>query len=356
MNGQADCREPMLLSPAFKDYIWGGDRLIREFGKKTELRPVAESWELSCHPDGLSAIASGIYKGRTLADVLDEHPGWIITGNENASAGFPVLIKFIDARLDLSLQVHPGDDYAKKHENDNGKNEAWYVIDCDPGTSLILGLKNNLPEGGVPGLLKDGAILNYVNNVPVKPGDCFIVPAGLLHAIRGGALIAEVQQSSNVTYRVYDYGRTGPDGKPRKLHTERAAAVIDASARVSNAADTAMTTPRDGYRITDLIGWQFFRLSRVDVSGAARLRGGNAFQALLVIAGELTVEYGVPAGNGNGGSVSIPNDNNAGISQHIAGDASHISVSAGKGACVFIPAGFGEYYLRGCGQALLTTI
>ena len=322
-----DCgRPPMLLSPAFKDYIWGGDRLVKEYGKKTDMRPVAESWELSCHPDGYSHIASGAYKGRTLAGVLGERPDWVATGAAaRAYSGFPILIKLIDAKRDLSLQVHPNDDYAKKYENDNGKNEAWYVIDCEPGSSLILGLGENMPEGGVSALLKDESILKYVRDVPVKPGDCFCVPAGLLHAIRGGVLIAEVQQSSNVTYRVFDYGRTGPDGRPRQLHTNHAARVIDASARAGNAAENAVTRQFDGYRAADLIDWPYFKLSRIDVNGVARLLCGDTFQALLVVDGELAVE-------------------------------SEVSLAAEKGACVFIPAGLGRYALRGRGQALITTI
>jgi mannose-6-phosphate isomerase len=211
-------------------------------------------------------------------------------------------------------------------------------VDCEPGSSLILGLKKNLPEGGVAALINNGTILDYVNCVPVKPGDCFCVPAGLLHAIKGGVIIAEVQQSSNVTYRVYDYGRLGPDGKPRQLHTEHAAKVIDASAHAIVVSGPTGGHVREGCRVTDLADWPFFKLSHLDVSGEADFSSMDSFRALLVIEGELTV----------GGAIPVLE------SEPTVGGGELIR--AKKGACVFIPAGLERYMLRGRGQALLTSL
>ena len=325
-NGAHRDRRPMLLAPVFKDRIWGGDRLAREFGKMTALRPIAESWELSCHPDGLSIIRTGEYAGRTLAEAIDAHPGWAGPGCSGA-AGFPILVKLIDAKQNLSLQVHPGDAYARAHENDNGKNEAWYVVDCEPDARLILGLKADIDAGEIASRLRDGTILECVNYEPVKPGDCYCVPAGLLHAICGGVLIAEVQQSSNVTYRVHDYGRLGADGKPRKLHIEQAADVVNGELRVANCADGAAVRVLEGYSDTELVNWRFFKLNKLDIGGSASLCcGSGGFHSLLVTGGDFTVEAdGCPP------------------------------VAAHKGGCVFIPSGLGAYTLRGHGCVLLAS-
>ena len=318
-------RYPMLMLPAFKDYIWGGDRLPNEFGKVTGLRPVAESWEVSCHPDGPSVVANGAYSGRPLAAVLDERPEWIAPGSAGASR-FPILIKLIDARQNLSLQVHPNDVYARARENDNGKNEAWYIIDCKPGAGLIMGLRDVAGNEGIPEMIANGAILEHAVTVPVKPGDCYLVPAGLLHSICGGVLIAEVQQSSNVTYRVYDYGRVGADGKPRRLHVERAADVIDGALRARNCADFAVARRCDGYDLTPLADWPFFKLSALDIDGAAAVACDASFHALLATDGAFVISC--PAA---------------------------LDVAAAKGDSVFIPAGLGKYTIAGRGRVLLAT-
>jgi len=359
-------RHPMLLSPVFKDYLWGGERLINEYNKTTDLRPVAESWELSCHHDGLSAVASGVYAGRTLAEVLDENPDWVVCGESGVdaspgginvtcesgvdaspggnnpvaasdgifSSGFPILIKLIDAKQDLSIQVHPGDDYARRHENSAGKNEAWYVVGCEPGTRLILGLKESIQPQMLEAALKNGSIPEYVHSIEIKPGDCYCVPAGLLHAICGGALIAEFQQSSNITYRVFDYNRIGPDGKPRRLDIEHASRVIDCAARAINSADNAVARQFSGYSSTELVEWPYFKLTKLDIHGEANLTCGGAFQALLVIDGAVDISY-------------------AYINQELSQAAPLLSML--KGTCAYVPAGLGAYTLRGRGQVLLTT-
>ena len=217
----AQGRRPLLLSPAFKDYIWGGNRLKRDWGKRTDMTPLAESWELSCHEAGPSVIAGGAYAGRTLGDYLAEHPEDAGTKAQNAGA-FPLLIKLIDAAGPLSVQVHPDDAYAREFEHSLGKSEMWLVLDASEGAGIYYGFKRETPLAEMRAAIENNTLTELLSWVPAKTGDCFFIPAGTVHAIGAGLMVAEVQQSSNLTYRVYDYGRVGADGKPRPLHVEKA--------------------------------------------------------------------------------------------------------------------------------------
>lgn len=215
-------RKPFLLSPTGKDYLWGGDRLNTVFWKNIPLSPLAETWECSVHPDGHSTVASGEHSGKTLDAVLKEYPEYL--GKRYESSGIlPVLIKFIDAKQSLSVQVHPDDDYAKKNENgQNGKTEMWYVISAEKDSSLVYGFNQTVEKETVKDSITDGTIEKYLRKVPVRAGDIFFIPPGTVHAIGGGILLAEIQESSNLTYRMYDYDRIGKDGKKRELHIEKA--------------------------------------------------------------------------------------------------------------------------------------
>ena len=226
---------PFLLSPAAKDYLWGGSRLNDDFGKNIDCSPLAETWECSTHPDGFSVVASGADAGKTLPEVLQLRPEYL--GNHplqtmQGKAELPVLIKLIDAKQKLSVQVHPDDDYALRCENSLGKTEMWYILDAEPDAQLIYGLKKDLSKEDFEKAIKDGTIEDKVNYVPVKRGDAFLIPAGTLHAIGSGIVLAEIQQSSDTTYRVYDYGRLGLDGNPRPLHIEKALQVTNLSSSV----------------------------------------------------------------------------------------------------------------------------
>ena len=218
-----------LLKPTGKDYIWGGTRLKTEFGKAF-LRedPLAESWECSVHPDGPSFVDSGSEKGKSLAELLAEHPDYLgTTPSVEASGTLPILAKLIDVKADLSVQVHPDDDYANRMENGQaGKTELWYVVDAEPGAQIVFGLNRNITREELRNSLTDGTVERYLNYIPVQSGDVFFITAGTIHAICKGVLIAEIQQNSNLTYRMYDYGRLGKDGKPRPLHIEKAMDVV----------------------------------------------------------------------------------------------------------------------------------
>lgn len=205
--------EPFLLHPAGKDYLWGGNRLHTLFGKQIPLHPLAETWECSTHPDGCSIVASGVDKGKTLTEVLQQHPEFL--GAKTSGTGdLPVLVKLIDAAKDLSVQVHPDDAYAQQYEHEpNGKTEMWYILEAEPEASLIYGFSKPMQPEQLDTCLKENTILSYLQKIPVKKGDVFLIPAGTVHAIGAGIVLAEIQQSSNLTYRLYDYNRTDATGK-----------------------------------------------------------------------------------------------------------------------------------------------
>lgn len=215
-----------LLKPSAKDYLWGGNRINEKFNKGFNISPLAETWECSTHPDGPSFIVGGEFDGKTLAEVLNLHPEFLGTKHTQ----LPILVKFIDARQALSVQVHPDDDYAREFENGSlGKSEMWYVVDAEPGASLVYGLNKTADKQEVKDLINEGQLESILNSVPVSKGDSFFIKAGTIHAIGAGCLIAEIQQSSNLTYRLYDFNRRDKNGKLRELHIDKALDVANLS-------------------------------------------------------------------------------------------------------------------------------
>lgn len=227
--------KPFLLKPAAKDYLWGGNRLNEEFAKDIEVSPLAETWECSTHPDGLSTVASGSYEGDTLLCVLASHPEYLGTHPletyaECSEGQLPVLIKFIDANKDLSVQVHPTDEYAAiKESGQLGKTEMWYVLDVKRDSNLIYGLKHKASKSDIEKALDEGKLEKYLQKVHIEKNDVFMINAGTIHAIGAGALIAEIQENSNLTYRLYDYDRVDKNGNKRELHISKAldVAILD---------------------------------------------------------------------------------------------------------------------------------
>lgn len=215
------------LQPAFKDYLWGGTKLRDIYGKKCEYETIAESWELSAHEAGQSIVANGRHKGMAFAEYLEvigkANWGWKCQPLDS----FPILIKFIDAKNSLSIQVHPDDDYALFVENQYGKNEMWYIINCEPNAYIYCGFNRDVTREEVANRLADNTILDILYKIPVKKGEAYFISAGTVHAIGGGIMICEIQQSSNCTYRLYDYCRKDKFGNLRQLHINQALDVLN---------------------------------------------------------------------------------------------------------------------------------
>ena len=306
------------LKPALKDYLWGGTRLKTEFKMDTDLEKVAEAWVLSCHKDGSGIVTNGEFKGRTLPEVLDIWGKDALGKRAEKFPYFPLLIKLIDAKDKLSVQVHPDDDYAYKYENENGKTEAWYVLKCDEGASLIYGVNHDMAREEFAAAIENGTLLDDVNVVPVKPGDVVFIPSGMLHAIGEGILLAEVQQSSNSTYRVFDYMRRDKNGNLRELHVKKAVDVMNLSTtEVNFSAEGAPEKTGDAVK-TYLTGCQYFKMTRVELDGTyADTADEKSFVSLLVLDGEgkITSEDG--------------------------------EIALKKGSSIFIPAAKGEYTVSG---------
>ncbi len=210
------------LKAPVKDYIWGGQRLIEEYNKKAPGGMIAESWELSCYPGCSSVISGGEYDKMSLPDYID-HMGKQVLGKKCEGLDFfPILVKLIDAKNDLSIQVHPGDEYALEHEHQYGKTEMWYVLEADEGAFLYYGFNRKVSREEFAQRIEDGSLTDVLNAVPVKNGDVFFIEAGTIHAIGKGIVLAEIQQNSDVTYRVYDYKRKDAQGRERELHIDKA--------------------------------------------------------------------------------------------------------------------------------------
>ena len=262
-----DYNKPFLLKPAAKDYLWGGNRLNDDFAKAIPVAPLAETWECSTHPDGVSTVASGDYEGQLLSLVLLEHPELLgshaleVTGGK---AELPILIKLIDAKRDLSVQVHPDDAYAAEHENAAmGKTEMWYVLEANKGAELVYGFNQDVTADRVRYALQKGTIERYLNHVPVHENDLFFIEPGTVHAIGGGVLIAEIQQNSNLTYRLYDYGRTDKNGKPRELHINKALDVANLNSSASPRQPMRVLKYRNGCAGELLGRCRYFQVERM---------------------------------------------------------------------------------------------
>ncbi len=316
---------PMRLAPAFKDYLWGGERLKTEYGKKTDMSPLAESWELSCHKDGPSIIASGPDAGKTLPEYIAAHPACV--GTRHKGGVFPVLIKLIDAAKPLSVQVHPDDAYAQRVEGEPGKTEMWYVVDAEPGAKLYYGFQHAVTREEAARRIADNTLTDVLNAVPVKKGDVFFIESGTLHAIGGGILIAEIQQNSNTTYRVFDYGRLGADGKPRALHVEKALDVARLAPPTRPVGPQGQPETEGDCTSTLLASCEYFTTKRLDVAGSVTLTAdAGSFHSLLCLAGSGAIIH-------NGQAAAFT-----------------------KGGSFFLPAGLGEYTIAGRAELILTTI
>lgn len=255
---------PFLLKGATKDYLWGGSRLKDDFGKVSTTPILAESWECSTHPNGESIIASGSYTGLTLTKVLKKHPKYLGSNNYNKEGKLPILIKFIDAKKDLSIQVHPSDEYAYKYENKQlGKTEMWYVLDAKDNATLTYGFHKNMNKELVKKAIENNTISKYLNKVKIHSNEIYLINSGTVHAINAGALVIEIQENSDLTYRLYDYDRVDKNGKKRELHISKALDVINYSAMKTPNQPMRVLKYKPGFASELLCRCKYFQVERV---------------------------------------------------------------------------------------------
>jgi len=331
--------QPFLLEPAGKDYLWGGTRLKDDFGKQIPLEILAETWECSTHPDGLSIVRSGIHTGKTLAQVLQENPQYLGSNHretacqsdesQGGDGQLPILIKFIDARENLSIQVHPDDTYAGEHENGaRGKTEMWYVLDAASEAELIYGLRWDMDKETLKKELQKGTVQKYLQKVKIKADDVFYLEAGTIHAIGAGALIAEIQENSNLTYRLYDYDRVDKQGKKRPLHVEKALDAANLKSSAKPVQPMRVLKYTRGFASELLCRCQYFQVERVLLNTECNPEmvsyhtGLHSFEVLLCI---------------KGCGVLFFKDS---------------TLTFGKGDCVFVPASSVQIKIHGNAQLL----
>ncbi len=267
------------LTPIFHEKIWGGRQLETVFGYDIPKGPIGECWAISAHPAGDCLIEGGTFAGKHLSELWAEHRE--LFGNAKGDV-FPLLIKILDAKDDLSIQVHPDDEYAHEHENGSlGKTECWYVLDCDEDATIIVGQRAH-DRAECAQMIEEGRWSDMLNEVPIHKGDFFQIDAGTVHAIKGGTLILETQQSSDVTYRLYDYDRPGTDGKLRPLHIQQSLDCIDFAAQAPISG--TVTAPEvDG--ITELESNSCYTVDRVRTEGEMSIDQDWPFTCLSVIDG-----------------------------------------------------------------------
>lgn len=302
------------LTPQYKDYIWGGEKLKKFYNKNSDKSPLAESWELSVHDDGLSVIANGSYEGMTLKEYISQNPK--VLGENNEGDELPILIKLIDASDNLSVQVHPDDETAKKMENQNGKTEMWYVVECDENSYITCGVKEDITKEELENSIKDNSVEALLNKVKSKKGDVFFVESGTIHAIGKGNVIAEIQQNSNVTYRLYDYDRRDKNNNPRELHIEKG--VMVSNTKKSNPRAISLCSDS-----TRLIGdSKYFSVKELKLNGKKTfVSTSKTYMALL----------------------------------NVSGNAKINSMDFNKGECVFVPASYGEFTITGDATILIAS-
>lgn len=316
---------PVKLKPVFKDYIWGGNRLKEKYRKASKLPVIAESWELSCHDDGQSIVENGEFAGLTLSQLIERWGKECLGKNCDKFSRFPVLVKFIDSNQPLSVQVHPNDEYALEKEGEYGKTEMWYVVEADEGASIIYGFNKDVTRGELKDRLQNNTLMDVLNVVPVKKGDSFMVNSGLVHAIGKGLLIAEIQQNSNTTYRLYDYGRTDSHGNQRPLHIEDALNVASLTRAETGAAPKMWDY--GGYKVFALAECKYFTVDKYEVLSNAELNADReSFNSITFIEGSGFIEH-------NNGRYEFNN-----------------------GETFFMPAGLGKYAIHGKCAFILTRV
>ncbi len=307
--------KPIKISYVAKSRIWGGENLKKLFAKENGSENIGETWELTVRDDEMSTVLSGDNKGMALGDLINADKS--VMGTNYDGGRFPLLIKFIDAQDKLSVQVHPDDDYAAANENDPGKTEMWYILDAKPGAKIVYGLRDGVSSADFAEAVKNGSIDNAMGYTEVKKGETYFIPSGLLHAIGEGIIIAEIQQNSDLTYRVYDYDRRDDKGNLRELHVEKSLAVVKPF--TEDEINAIRFEAKDSFDDENTLAHcRYFRVSHYDIDGEKALSvSSDSFVSLLCISGEGKISFGEES----------------------------MDISAGD-SC-FLPASMGDYTLSG---------
>ena len=317
---------PLRMHPYYKQALWGGDWLKRHYGKLDAPESTAESWELAANPSGMSRVAEGPYAGMTVKELGEmDRPGF--WGENCPGDEFPILVKLIDAQKDLSVQVHPSDADALAEQGERGKAEMWYIVDCKPQASLYFGFSRRLSRDELLSRAAEGSICEVLNRVPVERGDVFYILPGTIHAIGAGILVAEIQQNSDTTFRVYDYCRRDSNGNFRPLHIARAAEVMNYDPIIPSEcrANSMVTFPE--FTISEMFSCRYFKAHRLDVRTEARLCcDGLSFRHLLCVEGRGEIEQ-------------------VGVACPFC-----------RGDSFFLPAAMGEYTVRGSCRMLISRV
>ncbi|VYT96010.1 mannose-6-phosphate isomerase, class I [Clostridium tertium] len=299
---------PIKFENIYFEKIWGG-RGLESFRSELPEGMIGESWDIACHPNGTSVVSNGKFKGESFEKIIEKY-GEELLGTKINKEYFPLLVKLIDSREKLSVQVHPGDEYARIHENQYGKTEAWYVVDAKPDAYLIVGTRD-CDKATFEKAIEEGNVEKYLNKIKVKKGDCFLINSGLVHAICEGVIIAEIQQNSDVTYRVYDYGR------PREIHVEKSLDVIDFNLQCKNLSNNKAET-YEGYKKTYLCENEYFHIEKLDIDKSFKdISNEERFYIYTVVDGE--------------GKITSEN----------------ADLNITKGDSIFIPAYMGKYEIQG---------
>lgn len=297
--------EALKLIPATKDYIWGGTKLKEEYNIKSNLETVAEAWVLSAHKAGESIVENGSLKGKTLSEAINALGEDVLGKNAKKFPYFPILIKLINAKDNLSVQVHPNDEFALKHENEFGKTEMWYILEAEENAFIYYGFKKDVTKEEFKTAIKNNTLCDILNKVYVKKGECFFIESGTIHAICKGITVAEIQQNSNTTYRVYDYGRRDKNGNLRELHIDKALEVTNLKALKNKDF-----LPKGNV----LCDCKYFKCEKQDINGSFNAYANeDSFLSILVLEGEI----------------------------------SFLNVTLKKGESAFIPANTGEFEIKG---------
>jgi mannose-6-phosphate isomerase len=298
---------PLKFAPILKDKIWGGSKLKNSYNRQTDSDKLGESWELSGYEGDESLVTNGFLKGNNLTELIETYMGDLVGDKifDKFGLSFPLLFKLIDANENLSIQVHPDDETAAERHNSFGKTEMWYVVEAEPDGKLIIGFKEDCTKEAYLEALADGKVEDLLQSVPVKRGDVFFIPAGQVHAIGKGVVVAEIQESSDITYRIYDYKRKDDQGNERELHTGQALDVINFK---------ASKNPKTGYhavlnKVTPLVSCEFFTTNMLNfdkkvVRDYAKL---DSFAVYMCLEGSFTIDY--PGGQesvAKGDTILIP--------------------------------------------------